>query len=321
MNSLLELQRKMAKAVMQPLTPAEGMRRTLGDGRPMAAEAAEFIKPNSRLTSFERLEIYNRQYWFRVLDSLAEDFPGLRAVVGQKQFDRMTRKYLTECPSQSFTLRNLGSRLPIWLDEHEEFAESHGDLALDMARLEWAHIEAFDSAERQPLTSTQIAGLDGDTKLSLQPHIRLLKLHYAVDDILLALKDSTQDVAALNRRLRTKWLMQFGGPEKIFLAVHRAEFSVHYKRLEPGEFAVLAALRRGFAIGDAIESALGQIGEGENSAGEVQSKVQQWFANWSRLGWLSLRSAPPSRSVQRARRSLANSPDAASRSNGRKKAG
>ena len=42
----------MAKAVMQPLTPAEGMRRTLGDGRPMAAEASEFIKPNSRLTSF-----------------------------------------------------------------------------------------------------------------------------------------------------------------------------------------------------------------------------------------------------------------------------
>ena len=28
MNSLLELQRRMAKAVMQPLTPAEGMRRT-----------------------------------------------------------------------------------------------------------------------------------------------------------------------------------------------------------------------------------------------------------------------------------------------------
>jgi len=317
MNSLLELQRRMAKAVMQPLTPAEGMRRTLGNGRPMAAEAAEFIKPNSRLTSFERLEIYNRQYWFRILDLFAEDFPGLRAVVGQKQFDRIARKYLTECPSQSFTLRNLGSRLPMWLDEHAEFVEPDGDLALDMARLEWAHIEAFDSAECQPLTPTQIAGLHSNAKLSLQPYIRLLKLRYAVDDILLELKDSTQDFAVLNRRLRTKWLMQFGGPERIFLAVHRAEFSVHYKRLESGEFAVLAALGRGLAIGDAIESALGQIGEGENYAG----KVQQWFGNWSKLGWLSLRSAPPSCSSQRAKRRLAGSPDAASRSNGRKRAG
>ncbi len=29
----------------------------------------DFIKPNDRLTSFERLEIYNRHYWFRVLSA------------------------------------------------------------------------------------------------------------------------------------------------------------------------------------------------------------------------------------------------------------
>jgi hypothetical protein len=40
--------------------------------------AAEFIKPNDRLSSFERLEIYNRQYWFRVLDCLYDDYPGPR---------------------------------------------------------------------------------------------------------------------------------------------------------------------------------------------------------------------------------------------------
>ena len=81
---LLELQRKMAAAVMQPLTHSDGMRRRSGDGRQMRKVAAEFIKPNRRLSSFERLEIYNRQYWFRILDTLAEDFPGLRAVIGVK---------------------------------------------------------------------------------------------------------------------------------------------------------------------------------------------------------------------------------------------
>ena len=49
----------------------------------MRAVASELIKPNDRLTSFERLEIYNRQYWFRILSGFAEDFPGLRAVSGQ----------------------------------------------------------------------------------------------------------------------------------------------------------------------------------------------------------------------------------------------
>lgn len=233
MNSLLELQRRMAKAVMQPLTANDGMQRNTGDGRSMAAEASGFIQPNSRLTSFERLEIYNRQYWFRILDSLAEDFPGLRAVIGEKRFYRMARRYLTDCPSQSFTMRNLGSQLLAWLDAHAEFTEPHRELALDMARLEWAHIEAFDSAERPPLTPAQIAELNGEAKLLLQPYIRLLRLHYAVDDILLARKDSTRDIAALDGRSRTNWLKRFGGLEEISLAVHRAEFSVHYRRLEP----------------------------------------------------------------------------------------
>ena len=61
---------------MTPLTPNERMRRLAPDGRPMRRVAAGFIKPNDRLTSFERLEIYNRQYWFRILSGFAEALPG-----------------------------------------------------------------------------------------------------------------------------------------------------------------------------------------------------------------------------------------------------
>src|SRR6202451_4668214 len=115
---LLSLQRRMARAVMTPLTPSERMRSTAPDGRSMRAVASEIIKPNSRLTSFERLEIYNRQNWFRVLAGFAEDFPGLRAVLGERKFDAVAKAYLIDCPSESFTLRNLGSRIEPWLRKH-----------------------------------------------------------------------------------------------------------------------------------------------------------------------------------------------------------
>jgi Putative DNA-binding domain len=91
------------------------MQRTAHGGGRISAYAAQYIKPNERLTSFERLEIYNRQYWFRVLASMAEDFPGLRAILGQRRFEDMCRAYLAECRSRSFTLRNLGARLETWL--------------------------------------------------------------------------------------------------------------------------------------------------------------------------------------------------------------
>ena len=88
---LVALQRAVARAVMQPLTPSEHMRHTAPGGGPMRKYAARYIKPNDRLTSFERLEIYNRQYWFRVLSSMNEDFPGLRAVLGERQFEAMSK--------------------------------------------------------------------------------------------------------------------------------------------------------------------------------------------------------------------------------------
>src|SRR6266481_4072955 len=121
---LAALQRTMARAVMQPLTAAERMQNTAPDGKSMRAYASRFIKPNDRLTSFERLEIYNKQYWFRLLSGLMEDFPGLQAILGNRRFEQLSKAYLQDCPSRSFTLRNLGRSLEGWLKKNPEWAGS-----------------------------------------------------------------------------------------------------------------------------------------------------------------------------------------------------
>src|SRR6266849_10369122 len=165
--TLLQLQRRMAHAIMQPLT---------GSDRIAPKTDAGFIKPNDRLTSVERLEIYSRSYWFRVLDSLYDDFPGLRAVLGQRAFHRLSRAYLADCPSRSFTLRNLGSRLEDWLQRNPQHLRSRQALALDMVRLEWAHIEAFDNAAEKVLGPEDLLELGPSFRAELQPYIRLLAL-------------------------------------------------------------------------------------------------------------------------------------------------
>ncbi|MEI9969664.1 MAG: DNA-binding domain-containing protein [Terracidiphilus sp.] len=184
---LASLQREMAAAVMQPLTKDENMRETATDGRPMTEVAGSFIAPNSRLTAFERLEIYNRQYWYRILGALAEDFPALRALIGAERFEALSIAYLTENPSRSFTLRNLGSKLPEWLIVHPDCAGRRHRLAVDLARMEWAFVEAFDAPEREPLTQRQIAALQAESKLALQPCLQLVALSYPADDLVLEL--------------------------------------------------------------------------------------------------------------------------------------
>ena len=51
---LADVQRLMAEAVMRPLRRDEGMQTAWKDGSPAAEVAARIIKPNDRLSSFER---------------------------------------------------------------------------------------------------------------------------------------------------------------------------------------------------------------------------------------------------------------------------
>lgn len=290
---LLALQRRMARAVMAPLTRGERMRNVSPTGRSMRAEADAFIKPNDRLTSFERLEIYNRQYWFRILSALTDDFPGLRAVLGDRKFDALAQAYLRDCPNTSFTLRNLGSKLENWLCKHPSFAGNRLNLAIDMVRLEWADIEAFDGASVPALKKENIVGADPATlRLRLQPYVQLLALRYPVDDLLLAVKGKNQDdddfaSNAISEKHRSKRVAAVARlkPAAIFLVVHRVDYFVYFRRIDREEFNILTALGAGKTLERAITSAF------RGSLIPVDHRPQnvaQWFHNWAALGWFCL---------------------------------
>src|SRR5271166_4640638 len=280
------IQRTMFDAIRQPLTAGEGMRQRTRDGKSLRAIANEIIKPNDRLTSFERLEIYNRQYWFRILSALSEDFPGLRAIIGERRFEKLASAYLLDCPSVSFTMRNLGSRLEAWLRAHPEHIAKFEEIALDMVRLEWAEIEAFDEAVKPKLTEAELPGLGPDPKFELQPYVRLLDLSYPVDDLLIRVRNEEQETGmvsnAVTERIRSRARRRrLPEPERIFLAVHRADNSVYFKRIDKEAFAILCALRDGSTLSDAVDAVdwSGQAPE------EASAHVQQWFAYWSAQGW------------------------------------
>ncbi len=287
--TLAELQKRAAAAIMAPLTAADGI------APKWRREADALIKPNSLLAPLERLEIYSRSYWFRILDCLYDDFPGLSAAIGKRAFNRLSRAYLTARPSQSFSLRNLGEGLEKWLREHPQYAARHFDLALDMVRLEWAHIEAFDGPARKPLGPEDLLELGPELKLDLQPHLMLLELKYPVDDLRIAINrkleehDSASNAVAERDQHRTVRRYRRLKPQPIHLAVYRAEDSVWYRRLETDEYRLLDALRQGLPIGEAIEKMLQGSALAERQLGAA---VQQWFAAWAHMGWLCSGAGP-----------------------------
>jgi hypothetical protein len=285
--TLLELQRTMAASVMRPLTRDFGMRQKTADGKSTRTHAATFIKPGKDLTSFERLEIYNRQYWFRILSAFAEDFPGLCAALGQKHFDALSAAYLADNPSSSYTLRNLGSGLVRWLRENPKWAGKQYDLALDIARLEWAYVEAFDNAEERPLTGADLSHCSAESQIALQPHMRLLDLAYPADDFIIAVHRAQPEASVASNAVtegRKSRPRRFAPvqPETTYLAVHRFDNAVYYKRLEREAYFTLRALDNGGTLGDAITEAFSASSIPEQ---EQPAKVQEWFATWAELGW------------------------------------
>jgi hypothetical protein len=286
--NLETLQREMAAAVMLPLTADDDMRVVAPDGRPMSAVAESFIAPNSLLTPFERLEIYNRQYWWRVLGALADDYPALRAVVGGQAFEALSIAYLTAHPSRSFSLRNLGSQLCEWLAVNPMYARRRQRLALDVVRIEWAFVEAFDNADRDPLSVDQIATLDGGSRLSLPPHLRLIALDYPADDLVIALhgerRRNTSEAGLKHEEAP-------GAPAKLprlrlrptWVAAHRVDNSVYYRRLAREEYQTLSAIRQELALGEALEAGFAGSRIPEPRRPKM---VQAWFAHWAELGWI-----------------------------------
>lgn len=289
--NLLELQRKFGEALLTPLRPDETIAQRTRTGRAMQDAAGEIIKPNDRLSSVERLEIYSRSYWFRILSSFNEDFVGLRAVVGERKFDALAEAYLADNPSRSFTLRNLGSRLEAWLRANPKWVQPNEQLALDMVRLEWADIECFDAAEQPALTAQDVVRLDADPQLRLQPHMKLLDLQYPVDNLLLAFRDNEADdsdeasntFSERRRRSRAK-SVQKTKPKPTFVVVHRVDFDVYFKRVTPEAFRLLLAFQDGKTLSEAIETAFPPSTLPEN---QILETTHGWFQDWAQWGWFS----------------------------------
>lgn len=279
---------------MRPLTRSEGTQRQWTDGRTTAEVAESILKPNDRLNSFERLQIYNQQYWWRLLGCFQEDFRGVRAVIGERKFDRLAVAYLEAHGSTSWSLRDLGQFLPAFLREHPELSAPHTELAVQMAEVEWAKVLAFDTAALPLLDPQKIAGRDpAKLRLKLQPYVQLMTLRYPIDQLIRKQRESAVETgsasnavsaSATTRRRAPRLLRAQASAEPIHLAVHRVDFSVYYKRLTPEAFALLTALRSGATLADACETAFAQS---SIPADEAAVKLGEWFNVWTRLGWLA----------------------------------
>src|ERR1700730_4008363 len=90
----------------------------------------------------------------------------------------------------------------------------------------------------------------------------------------------------------TQWIRRRKGVrmlkrEKVWLAVHRHDNSLYYKRLEPEAFKILTAIAGGSPVEDACEKS---IAGSERDEIDWAVQIKEWFNAWGALGWFCRRS-------------------------------
>jgi Putative DNA-binding domain len=267
--SLASMQRVLAELLREPRSLVDA-----AASSPPAehADAARAIAAgNDRLSPVEQVDIYREQFFLRHVDSLRDDFRSLEHLLGAEGFVALAKAYLAAHPPRTFNLRDAGHALPRFVTEQAPWMDDA--LVSDLAKTEWAFIEAFDGPDAPPLDLAQVATVKEDewpgARLVVHPSAQLLALSFPSTDYRVAARKDEHPVRP--------------EPKPSHVVVYRGKEVLHYMDVEPDAFALLRELAAGAPLGEACERAATTSG---TAASDFETKLGTWFSHWTQLGWI-----------------------------------
>ncbi len=167
----------MQAVVVHPGTTAEALRSRGAALHLKPTRLASVLLPSRTLSPAQRIAIYQEMYPLRMRDALASDYPGLEHFLGAKFWDFVTA-YTNAHPSMGYTLNRLGDHVPSFLGRQTRLKPRA--FLKDLARLELAITEAFDSKEASVLQAKDLEAMPpaqlGRSRLLTVPSLRLVEL-------------------------------------------------------------------------------------------------------------------------------------------------
>ncbi len=273
--TLLASQSWFAQVITRPIDGDSRMLSISPSGRPMSEEAADYITPNERLGSAERIQIYNQQYWWRLLSTLQENFPTLTRLFGYTDFNRsLATPFLLAHPSHHFSLARLGDKLSDWIDEC--YIAPDKALALSSAQIDWAYQALFVAPSPLPISPS----LDLlSKKMRLQPHLRLFTLPFNLFSF--RAEFLKKDVDHWTEAMSFPPLREEG--PYFFLLYRTSQNLIQYREIEQGQWTLLHLIAGGASLDEACNELEAQGGSG---AKEAQGSLHLWIQEWIREMWL-----------------------------------
>ncbi len=260
---------------MNPISPA---------GQPMEIEACDYIRPSLTLRPAQRIQIYNQQYWWRLLNILHESFPLVTRLFGYHDFNRLIAiPYLVKFPPNHWSLNDLGYLLSKWVET--DYAENDKQLVLDSAKIDWAFNHSFCCLQKEPILQSSLpqAGDPSsllDKKIGLQEHLCLFVMDYDLFTFRVDfLKQEPEywidhDFPLLQKEKKYH-----------FVLFRNLNNDIQWKEIPEAEYRLLKLIQSGTTIENLcqwLEQQHGSLYE------EAQKNLHLWFQEWIVSRWLAL---------------------------------
>lgn len=193
-----------------------------------------------------RFAVYRNNVLSSLSNALADTYPVVAALVGADFFQAMAREFIVEHPPQTRILAHYGDAFAAFI---EGFAPAASLAYLpDMARLEWARVQAYHAADRisiEPQTLVQ-ALADPENlaqmRVVLHPSVQVLNSAFATVSLWAAHQDE-EGFATL----------ELERPENALIV--RKHLDVLVYRLDAGQSAFIRNLQNGAPLSAALEAA------------------------------------------------------------------
>jgi hypothetical protein len=267
--TLAQTQQLLWALITAPEGAAAGLDRLAAPDRRVAESLAN---GDARLAVIARLDIYANMYFYRIRDCLKDDFAAVCAVVEEDNFHNLITDYLIAHPPTHFSLRYAGQHLPAFLEGHA--LSTQWPYVPDLARLEWAVLEAFDAADAPALESAALASVAQEhwpgLRFQLTPSLQLLSLNWSVHEVW----RQAQDGEPLSEPR----------DEETALRVWRQDLRVFHRPMDVTERAALTSLAAGACFADICERIVASDGE-VRSAERAVSLLGEWLTDGVLTGY------------------------------------
>lgn len=260
------------------ITHPDGVPAGIGstDGMFQDVNVERTILPSFEMSRIDRLGIYGRAYFGRLLECLRAQYPAVRQAAGDEAFDGLAFGYLVEHPSRRYTISSLGDSFETYLaatrpprsGEPESGEPDFADFLIDLARLEHAYSDVFDGPgpERsRSLGVEDFAGLSpetfADAQLRLHDCVRLRDFQFPVHEYATAVRRGLEPVPL--------------PPRDVCLVITRRDYIVRRYEITRPQFRLLSAIEQNQTIGEALSQMW------TTSIDVSPSDIQAWFQGWA----------------------------------------